>query len=90
MLPTPATRDWSSRNDFSGAVRPAASSPSASGVNSAESGSTPSFAKRAASPASSIRKASPKRRGSVNQTSRPSSSTKRARRWRSEVERSPS
>ena len=47
MLPTPAIPDWSSRNDFSGAVRPAAISPSASGVNSSESGSTPSRAKRA-------------------------------------------
>ena len=35
--------DWSSRNDFSGAVRPAAIAPSASAVNSAESGSTPSL-----------------------------------------------
>ena len=33
MFPTPAILDWSSRNDFSGAVRPAAISPSASGVN---------------------------------------------------------
>ena len=39
-------------------------------------------AKRSSSSASSIRKASPKRRGSVNQSSRPSSSTKRARTWR--------
>src|SRR5215218_4783142 len=88
MLPTPATFDWSSRKDFSGAVRPAAISPRACGVNSGENGSTPSFAKRSASPASSIRKASPKRRGSVNQSSRSSSRTKRARRCRSSVERS--
>ena len=31
MLPTPATPDWSSRKDFSGAVRPAAIAPSAAG-----------------------------------------------------------
>src|SRR5215212_118921 len=48
----------------------------------------PSFAKRSSSPSSSTRKASPKRRGSVNQSSRPSSRTKRARRCRSSVERS--
>src|SRR5882757_7037633 len=76
MLPTPAIPDWSSRNDFSGAFFPAAISPSFSGVNSGDSGSTPRREKRSGSFASSIRKASPKRRGSVNHTSRPSASTK--------------
>src|SRR6188472_357652 len=90
MLPTPATPDWSSRNDFNGTIRFAAISPSASGVKASEKGSTPSLMKRSSSFASSIRKASPKRRGSVNQTSRPSSSVKRARRCRSDVERSAS
>ncbi len=72
MLPTPAIADWSSRKDFSGAVRPAAISPSNCGVKAAESGSTPSRSKRRGSSTSSIRNASPKRRGSVNQSSLPS------------------
>src|SRR6476646_5396835 len=88
MLPTPAILGWSSRKDFSGAVRPAAISPRASGVNSGAKGSTPSLAKRSSSFSSASRNASPKRRGSVNQSSRPSSRTKRARRCRSSVERS--
>ncbi len=74
---------------MSGAVRPAASSPRTSGVKAGESGSTPSRSKRSSSPESSIRKASPNRRGSVNQSSRPSSRTKRARRNRSSALRSP-
>ena len=91
MLPTPAMPFWSSRKDLSGTVRPAAISPSASGVKAAENGSIPSReAKCASSEASSSNSASPKRRGSVNQTWRPSSRTKRARRCRSEVDRSPS
>ena len=89
MLPTPAIPDWSSRNDFKGAFFPAAISPSFDGVNSGESGSTPSREKRSGSFLSAIRKASPKRRGSVNQTSLPSSSKKRARRCLSSVVRSP-
>ena len=35
MLPTPASVDWFSRNDLSGAERPAAAAASAAGVNSA-------------------------------------------------------
>ena len=79
-------RGWpgSSRNDFSGAVRPAAASPSACGRELVGERLDPEpAAKRSSRASSPSRKPSPKRRGSVNQSSRPSSSVKRARRWRS-------
>src|ERR1044072_5494392 len=65
MLPTPATPFWSSRKDFSGAVRPAAISPSDSGVKASQRGLMPSReGKRAADAPSVSRKAPPKPRRS--------------------------
>ena len=77
MFPMPATPVWVSRNDLSGAERPSAMRPSASGVRSSESGSIPTLVERYSSSGSrpSSRVAVPKRRTSVKSICEPSSNS---------------
>jgi hypothetical protein len=64
MLPTPATRRWSSSQLRIGTMDVRVSACSRSAVNASDSGSTPSSASRSRQPSASRRSRSPKRRAS--------------------------